>query len=155
LVVATAIRDAMLNVVKASPAPDAPSIRQTGRRRRRAEEAPRPTLVNEIDKRRSVLASLKMTQSLGRRAYSVALLKQQGRLNVLHRQAVRAGVSTIIVFEGWDASGKGGAIQRVSAALEPHWVDVIQTAAPTDEERAHHYLWRFWRRLPRPGTVVI
>jgi polyphosphate kinase 2 (PPK2 family) len=64
-------------------------------------------------------------------------------------------VSTVIVFEGWDAAGKGGAIRRVTAALDARDYDVIPVAAPTDEERARHYLWRFWRRLSRAGRITI
>ena len=65
------------------------------------------------------------------------------------------GSSTILVFEGWDAAGKGGAIRRVTAALDARSYQVIPIAAPTDEERAHHYLWRFWRRLSRAGRLTI
>ena len=57
------------------------------------------------------------------------------------------------MFEGWDAAGKGGAIRRVTAALDARAYQVIPIAAPTDEERAHHYLWRFWRHLPRAGRA--
>ena len=61
----------------------------------------------------------------------------------------------IIVLEGWDASGKGGAIQRLTAECDPRAYQVWPIAAPTDEEKAHHYLWRFWRRLPAAGEVAI
>jgi polyphosphate kinase 2 (PPK2 family) len=67
----------------------------------------------------------------------------------------RAAVSTILVFEGWDAAGKGGSIRRITAALDARDYQVIQIAAPTDEEAAHNYLWRFWRHLPRAGRVTI
>ena len=59
------------------------------------------------------------------------------------------------VFEGWDAGGKGGAIRRLTAALDARDYRVIPIAAPTDEERAHNYLWRFWRHLGRAGRVTI
>ena len=59
------------------------------------------------------------------------------------------------MFEGWDAAGKGGAIRRVTAALDARAYQVIPIAAPTDEERAQHYLWRFWRHLARRGRVTI
>jgi polyphosphate kinase 2 (PPK2 family) len=64
-------------------------------------------------------------------------------------------VSTIVVFEGWDAAGKGGAIRRITSALDARDYQVIPIAAPTDEERARHYLWRFWRQLPRAGHMTI
>ena len=61
----------------------------------------------------------------------------------------------MLVFEGWDAAGKGGAIQRLSYALNARNYKIIPIAAPTDEERAHHYLWRFWRSLERAGRMTI
>jgi polyphosphate kinase 2 (PPK2 family) len=61
----------------------------------------------------------------------------------------------ILVFEGWDAAGKGGIIRRLTPALDARDYQIIPIAAPSDEERAHHYLWRFWRRLPRAGRVTI
>ena len=61
----------------------------------------------------------------------------------------------IIVLEGWDASGKGGAIQRLTARCDPRHYKVWPIAAPTDEEKARHYLWRFWTRLPKAGEVAI
>jgi polyphosphate kinase 2 (PPK2 family) len=60
-----------------------------------------------------------------------------------------------VVFEGWDAAGKGGAIRRITAALDARDYRVISIAAPSDEERAQHYLWRFWRYLPRAGRFTI
>ena len=83
------------------------------------------------------------------------MLKYQGQLNDLQRRAARAAVSTVLVFEGADAAGKGGAIRRITAALDARDYQVIPIAAPNDEERAHHYLWRFWRHLPRAGRVTI
>ena len=61
----------------------------------------------------------------------------------------------VIVCEGWDASGKGGAIQRLTASCDPRAYKVWPIAAPTEEEKAHHYLWRFWRRLPQAGEAAI
>ena len=62
---------------------------------------------------------------------------------------------TVLAFEGWDAAGKGGAIRRVTQALDPRLYRVVGVAAPTDEERAQHYLWRFWRHLPRAGCAAL
>jgi polyphosphate kinase 2 (PPK2 family) len=61
----------------------------------------------------------------------------------------------VLVFEGWDAAGKGSAIRRVTQAIDPRLYRVVGIAAPTDEERAQHYLWRFWRHLPRAGFTTI
>jgi polyphosphate kinase 2 (PPK2 family) len=103
----------------------------------------------------TILNSLDMTQSLTKKAFATALAQYQGQLNRLQRKAQAKGVSTIMVFEGWDAAGKGGAIRRVTGALDARSYQVIPIAAPTDEERAQHYLWRFWRHLSRAGKVTI
>jgi len=96
-----------------------------------------------------------MSQKASTKTFDTKLEALQGRLNRLHRRAENRGLSTILVFEGADAAGKGGAIRRVTAALDARSYQVIPVAAPTDEERAHHYLWRFWRHLSRAGRVTI
>jgi polyphosphate kinase 2 (PPK2 family) len=67
----------------------------------------------------------------------------------------KSGLSTVVVLEGWDAAGKGGAIRRLTKPLDAAHYRVVPIAAPSEEERAHHYLWRFWRRLPRAGHWTI
>ncbi len=103
----------------------------------------------------TVLSKLDLTRQLAKKTYQKSLQELQGRLNMLHRQARERDISTILVFEGWDAAGKGGAIRRITAGLDARACTVTSIAAPTDEERAHHYLWRFWRHLPRAGRVTI
>jgi AMP-polyphosphate phosphotransferase len=103
----------------------------------------------------TILSSLEMAQAVSKKAFATDLEKYQGRLNLLQRKAEQKGVSTILVFEGLDAAGKGGAIRRVTGALDARSYQVIPIAAPTDEERAHHYLWRFWRHLSRAGRLTI
>ena len=103
----------------------------------------------------TVLSRLDMSLRLDKKTFERELLKYQGELNRLQRRAARAAISTILVFEGTDAAGKGGAIRRITAALDARDCQVIPIGAPTDEERAHHYLWRFWRHLPRSGRVTI
>ncbi len=103
----------------------------------------------------SILSSLNMTKTVSAEKAAARIQEEQGRLNLLERQARVAGVSTILVFEGWDAAGKGGAVRRVTAALDARDYRIIPVAAPTDEERAQHYLWRFWRHLGRAGLVTI
>jgi polyphosphate:AMP phosphotransferase len=105
--------------------------------------------------RGTILEALEMTRALPKPDYEVALKQQQGRLNLLWRRAQQDGINTILLFEGWDAAGKGGAIRRITAALDARDYQIIPIAAPTDEERAHHYLWRFWRHLPRAGRITI
>jgi polyphosphate:AMP phosphotransferase len=103
----------------------------------------------------TILSRLDTTQKLASRDYKRLLAKYQARLNLLHRKARDQKASTLLVFEGWDAGGKGGAIRRITAALDARSVQIIPIAAPTDEERAQHYLWRFWRHLSRAGRVTI
>ena len=103
----------------------------------------------------TILSSLDMTQALSKSNYKKQLKKCQARLNLLHREALKKKLSTILLFEGPDAAGKGGAIRRITAALDARHYQVIPIAAPTDEERAHHYLWRFWRHLSRAGRINI
>ena len=104
-----------------------------------------PTLLSELD----------LTKSIDKDKYEKKLPELQGRLNQLVRELPREKRSLILVFEGPDAAGKGGAIRRVSQAMDAGAYDVTSIAAPTDEERAHPYLWRFWRALPRAGKVTI
>jgi polyphosphate:AMP phosphotransferase len=125
-----------------------------------ARKAPHATaaaagLVARVDRDRSILAAIDMTRTLSKSAFTTQVQKQQGRLNLLQRRAQDGKRSIILLFEGWDAAGKGGAIRRVTSALDPRCYRVVPTAAPTDEERARHYLWRFWRHLSRAGRVTI
>ena len=103
----------------------------------------------------TVLNKVKLTATLAPEKYEKKLEKLQARLNHLAWQARKKGISTVAMFEGWDAAGKGGAIRRVIAALDARLFRIIPIAAPTDEERAHHYLWRFWRHIPRAGYFTI
>jgi polyphosphate:AMP phosphotransferase len=103
----------------------------------------------------NVLDTLEPPVPVSKKDYARKLERWQGRLNLLQREARERRVSTVLVFEGWDAAGKGGAIRRVTAALDARDYEVFSIAAPSDEERSHHYLWRFWRRLPRGGRVAV
>ncbi|MBE7380274.1 MAG: polyphosphate:AMP phosphotransferase [Leptolyngbya sp. SIO1E4] len=113
-----------------------------------------PTVyVNQSD--RSVLDTLPLKTDTDWKAYREVLETYQARLKRLTRKARRAGVSSILVFEGWDAAGKGGVIRRLTQAMDAQDYRVIPIGAPTDEEKAHHYLWRFWQQVPRNGKVVV
>ena len=103
----------------------------------------------------NVLRSLQLEQPLGREQYRKDLEKWQGRLNLLSRHARFRYLSVVAVFEGNDAGGKGGTIRRVTQALDARSYFNVSVAAPTEEERAQPYLWRFWRHLPRHGRFVI
>ena len=108
-----------------------------------------------IDDPVTLLDKLDLTQSLSKVDYDARLLRLQARLNPLVRKLQKRNKSAILVFEGPDAAGKGGAIRRISWALDARSYRLIPIAAPSDEERAHHYLWRFWRHLPRRGRLTI
>ena len=105
--------------------------------------------------RQTILQSLDMTQALAKKTYARQLSAQQARVGSLFRAAKQRGLSLVLVFEGWDAAGKGGAVRRLTSSLDARDYNVIPIAAPTDEERAQHYLWRFWRHLSRAGRATI
>jgi len=105
--------------------------------------------------RLTVLDQVDLRRRLSPRAYAQTLEKYQNRLHKLAWKARAAGRNTVAVFEGWDAAGKGGALRRLTAAMDARLYRVISVAAPTDEEKAHHYLWRFWRHIPRAGYVTL
>lgn len=101
-----------------------------------------------------ILANLPFKERLSKAKYETRIVKLQRRLNRLSRSAMKKR-SVVVVFEGMDAAGKGGAIRRVTQALDARIYDVVPIAAPTDEERARPYLWRFWRHLPAFGRFTV
>ena len=103
----------------------------------------------------TVLDSLDLSRKVSSEEYDEQLPALQARLARLCRRLPKKGRSLTVVFEGWDAAGKGGAIRRIIWALDARQYRVIPIAAPTDEERAQHYLWRFWRHLPGRGQVTL
>lgn len=111
-------------------------------------------LVPPIDKL-DVIDKLNMSQKLSKKAFDADLEKYQGKLNLLTRDPRFRNMSVIAVFEGSDAGGKGGAIRRITGALDARHYRIVPVAAPTEEERAQPYLWRFWRHIPRRGYVTI
>ncbi|MBM3509282.1 MAG: polyphosphate:AMP phosphotransferase [Alphaproteobacteria bacterium] len=105
---------------------------------------------------KNVLEGLALAKALDKDQYRKALEKYQGALNLLSRdKKFHKRHAVIAVFEGNDAAGKGGAIRRVTEALDARYYRIVPIAAPTDEERAQPYLWRFWRHLPRCGHFTI
>lgn len=126
-------------------------LARTAEQPERSERAPKPLRASG---RRRLLA-LPLDQKLPEKEYEEKREKWLGRLNRLVRRAHEAHRSVVFVFEGWDAAGKGGAIRRLTSAIDARDVRVIPVAKPTDEEKAHHYLWRFWRHIPRAGMVTI
>ena len=102
----------------------------------------------------NLLRALPLDQELTKAQYKKQLEKWQGRLNQASRDPRFRSVSVVGVFEGNDGAGKGGAIRRVTGALDARCYYNVSVAAPTEEERAQPYLWRFWRHLPRRGRFT-
>jgi polyphosphate kinase 2 (PPK2 family) len=104
--------------------------------------------------RLNVLRSLKLDQPMTKAKYEKELDKWQEKLGALARDKGMRKLSVVALFEGNDAAGKGGAIRRVTGALDPRYYANVAVAAPSEEERAQPYLWRFWRHIPRRGRFV-
>ena len=109
----------------------------------------------------SRLDDVDLTQSLSRKDEARGLENAWARLSQLRLTlggqigAQELGPPVCVIFEGWDASGKGGAIKRLVAQIDPRHVRVVQFAAPTFDEKRHHFLWRFWPVLPGWGGMAI
>ena len=102
-----------------------------------------------------VLSDIMLNNSLQKAEYKSRLKGLQDELSDLHNRLYRKKVPVIICYEGWDAAGKGGNIRRVTAAMDPRGYEVIPIASPSTEELSHHYLWRFWKHLPKTGHIAI
>ena len=101
------------------------------------------------------LSKLPPLEKIGNGAYEEALAAAQSRLAAVQSAMIGRKRRAIIAVEGLDAAGKGGFIQRLTAPWDPRFFDVQPIKAPDAEEKAHHYLWRFWQRLPAAGEVNI
>ncbi len=132
------------------PAKTAPTVAKKGAKSK-AKGATTRVTTEGVD----LLASLDLGQKVDKEHYEKELEKLQRRLNLLSRDAKFRKTSMVLVFEGMDAAGKGGAVRRVTSALDARYYSIVPVAAPTEEERAQPYLWRFWRHLPRKGRVTI
>ncbi len=119
-------------------------------RRRPAVAAKKPS-----GRPRGLLESATAHPTLDKKGYSQQMAKLQARLGRLTRLAAQKGVSTVVVLEGPDAAGKGGAIRRLCGMLDAAHYQVFPTPAPTPEEKVRHYLWRFWNKVPAPGHLAI
>ena len=116
-----------------------------------AHAPPIPRAIDDVH----VLKSLDLTKSVEKREYEEKLAGYERKLNLRSRGDKFKDLSVMAVFEGPDAAGKGGAIRRITAALDARHYRVIPIAAPTEDERAQPYLWRFWRQIPRRGRMAI
>ena len=119
-------------------------------RRRPAVAAKKPS-----GRPRGLLESAAPHPTLDKKGYGQQMAKLQARLGRLSRLAAQKGVATVVVLEGPDAAGKGGAIHRLCGQLDAAHYRVHPTPAPTPEEKARHYLWRFWNKVPAPGRLAV
>src|SRR5699024_2227936 len=103
----------------------------------------------------SILSKADLSLAYTREEYKEKLDKLQAKIEKLHGELYRRRIPVVLGFEGWDAGGKGGAIKRLTAKMDPRGYVVNPTASPNDIEKAHHYLWRFWRVMPKDGHVAI
>ncbi|MEE9434192.1 MAG: polyphosphate kinase [Sphingorhabdus sp.] len=87
--------------------------------------------------------------------YAKDLKRLQRRLAELQSLHIIHKCRTLIIFEGWDAAGKGGAIKRMTARWDPRYFQVYPVSAPTREEKDKHFLWRFWKKLPASGEISV
>ena len=101
------------------------------------------------------LSEIPLDKEIEEEEYRKELKELQEKLSRLHNKLYRQKIPVIIAYEGWDAAGKGGNIKRITGALDPRGFEVHPIASPEPHEKARHYLWRFWNRLPKTGHIAI
>ncbi|MBU6164933.1 MAG: polyphosphate kinase [Alphaproteobacteria bacterium] len=101
------------------------------------------------------LADFETDHDLPRTEYESRLEALQHRLELIQAAYIAHGLKGIVAIEGWDAAGKGGLVTRMNATLDPRYCKVWPIAAPSKEEAARHYLWRFWQRLPGAREIAV
>ena len=139
LTVGKIVQEAMVRInAGAKPAP-------------RAVVAPAPSVIGNV----ALIRRLDLTQKLGEKAYESDLAKWQSRLARLTQRKAFRERSMILAFEGSDAAGKGGAIRRVATSLDARQYVIVPIAAPSEEELAQPFLWRFWQQIPARGGITI
>ena len=120
-------------------------------------DKPKPQTIEvpQLQEIPTVLETVDLSKSLEKKEYDKELPKYQVRLRELQFECYRHRLPVVILYEGWDAGGKGGNIRRLTNHLEPRGYSVIPIAAPSEEEKRHNYLWRFWKQLPKAGHLAI
>lgn len=103
----------------------------------------------------SILSSTDLSLAYTKEQYKTYLKPLQKKISLLHSELYRRRIPVVLAFEGWDAGGKGGAIKRLTEYMDPRGYRVNPTASPNDIEKAHHYLWRFWKNMPKDGHIAI
>ena len=103
----------------------------------------------------TTLETVDLTQTIGKEEYKQKLKEYQVRIRNIEHEIYTKRLPVIICYEGWDAAGKGGNIRRITQNLDPRGYEVSPISAPTELENAHHYLWRFWNKIPKAGHITI
>ena len=119
------------------------------------EDAPPPDSELPAFSDAPTLRGADLTRTLDKDEYRRLLQERQEKIGLLHNEVYRRRIPVVIVYEGWDAAGKGGNVRRLTAEMDPRGYEVIPISAPNDVEKAHHYLWRFWVEFPKAGHVTI
>ena len=118
-------------------------------------DAPEADAAETKELMESILGKADLSLSCSRKEYEKELKELQSRIQELHGELYRRRIPVVLGFEGWDAGGKGGAIKRLTAKMDPRGYVVHPTASPNAVERQYHYLWRFWKDMPKAGHITI
>ena len=127
--------------------------RTTGTRKKTPAKDTRVDLPENMNP--SILDSIDLSLSYEQDEYRPRLKKLQKQIRELEHEIYERRIPVLIVYLGWDAAGKGGNIRRLTETMDPRGYEVIPIAAPNDIEKAHHYLWRFWTKIPKAGHISI
>jgi polyphosphate kinase 2 (PPK2 family) len=119
------------------------------------KRAPMPIPPDSPTTKQTILDQLDLGLTIEEEQYDKQLDELQERVFEIEHRLYLARIPAVLVYEGQDAAGKGGNIKRLTRGLDPRGYEVIPIAAPTDEEKARHYLWRFWRTIPKAGHITI
>jgi len=130
-------------------------IAEVERRKASSVEPPPAATALPDDLQSSILDGADLSLALEREEYQRRLKAGQKRIRELEHEIYMRRIPVVIVYQGWDAAGKGGNIRRLTQNLDPRGYEVVPIAAPNDIEKAHHYLWRFWMQMPKAGHIAI
>jgi polyphosphate kinase 2 (PPK2 family) len=131
------------------------SKRQPSGKHPKVDKTPARVSVPALEEMPTLLDSVDMTKTVTEAVYEEKKVSLQLRLRRLQDESIKRGLTKVIVMEGWDASGKGGSIRRLTATLDPRHYNVIPIGKPTQEELDRHYLWRFWIKIPQRSQMTI
>jgi polyphosphate:AMP phosphotransferase len=103
----------------------------------------------------SILDRIDLTKTLSEKEYNAKLDRYQKKIREIEHEMYMKRKPLAILYEGWDAAGKGGNIRRLTKSMDPRGYEVVPISAPSDIEKAHHYLWRFWNVMPKAGHITV